>query len=145
MKKLILAVMLGAASLAAVAQTDTPAGSVQVPGQTLRIELPDMPLFMDRSQTSVFRGAYSLSNGQVLHMRSYGMGAALYGEIDEQGPRKMVAAGPNTFVALDRSLKVTIVEQPNGDAGGEVLMKVPAARLADGSWQQAQVVSASVR
>lgn len=145
MKKLFLAVMLGAASLAAVAQTDTPAGSVQVPGQLLQIELPAMPLYMDRNQTSEFRGAYPLSNGQVLHLRTYGLHPALYGEIDGQGPRKMVAAGPNTFVALDRSLKVTVIEKMNGDFGGEVLMKVPASRLADGSWQQAQVVSAAVR
>lgn len=145
MKKIILAMMLGAASLAAVAQTAQADESVPVPGRALKIELPAMPLHMDRDQTGAFRGNYSLSNGQVLHLRQYGLGPALYAEIDEQGPRKLIAASPNTFVAKDLSLKISLDLQPNGDAGGEVLMKVPAQRMADGSMSQAQVVSATVR
>lgn len=145
MKKIILAMMLGAASLAAVAQTTQADESVPVPGRALKIELPAMPLHMDRDQTGAFRGSYSLSNGQVLHMRQYGSGPALYAEIDDQGPRKLIAASPSTFVAQDRSLKISLELQPNGDAGGEILMKVPAQRMADGSMSQAQVVSATVR
>ena len=145
MKKIILAMMLGAASLAAVAQTTQADESVPVPGRALKIELPAMPLHMDRDQTGAFRGSYSLSNGQVLHMRQYGSGPALYAEIDDQGPRKLIAASPSTFVAQDRSLKISLDLQPNGDASGEILMKVPAQRMADGTMSQAQVVSATVR
>lgn len=148
MKKIILAVLLGVASLGAMAQTSqTPQGeeSVTVPGRALKIEAPAMPLHMDRDQTGAFRGSYSLSNGQVLHMRQYGSGPALYAEIDEQGPRKLIAASPTTFVAKDLSLKISLDLQPNGDAGGEVLMKVPAQRMADGTMSQAKVVSAAVR
>ena len=145
MKKIILAMMLGAASLAAVAQTTQADESVPVPGRAFKIELPAMPLHMDRDQTGAFRGSYSLSNGQVLHMRQYGSGPALYAEIDDQGPRKLIAASPSTFVAQDRSLKISLDLQPNGDASGEILMKVPAQRMADGTMSQAQVVSATVR
>jgi hypothetical protein len=145
MKKITLAVMLGVASLAAVAQTNQAEESVQVPGRALKIELPAMPLHMDRDQNGAFRGSYSLSNGQVLHLRQYGSGPALYAEIDEQGPRKLVAASPSSFVAQDRSLKITLDMKPDGDAGGEVLMKVPAQRMADGSMSQSRVVSATVR
>jgi hypothetical protein len=145
MKKTILAAMLGVASLAAFAQTPQGEESVPVPGRALKIELPDMPLHMDRDQTSAFRGSYSLSDGQTLHLRQYGSGPALYAEIDGQGPRKLVAASPRTFVAKDLSLKITLDMKPDGDAGGEVLMKVPAQRMADGSMSQAKVVSATVR
>ncbi|WP_228893438.1 hypothetical protein [Pseudoduganella aquatica] len=146
MKKIILAVLLGAASLAAVAQNMQTDESVQVPGRALKIELPALPLHMDRDQSGAFRGSYTLSNGQMLHLRQYGIaGTALYAEIDQQGPRKLVAASPNSFVAVDRSLKVTLELKPDGDAGGEVLMRVPAQRMADGTLSQAKVISATVR
>lgn len=145
MKKIILAVILGAASLAAVAQTTPAEESVPVPGRSLKIELPAMPLHMDRDQSGAFRGSYTLSNGQTLHMRQYGSGPALYAEIDQDGPRKLVAASPGTFVAKDSSLKITLNMKPDGDASGEVLMKVPAQRMADGTMSQAKVVSATVR
>ncbi|MYN10444.1 hypothetical protein [Pseudoduganella aquatica] len=145
MKKIILAVLLGAASLAAVAQNMQTDESVQVPGRALKIELPALPLHMGRDQSSAFRGSYTLSNGQMLHLRQYGSGPALYAEIDQQGARKMIAASPNTFVAADRSLKVTLELKPDGDAGGEVLMRVPAQRMADGTLSQAKVISATVR
>jgi len=143
MKKIILAVLLGVASLGAFAQQADE--SVQVPGRALKIELPAMPLHLDRDQSGVFRGSYTLSNGQVLHLRQYGSGPALYAEIDQQGMRKLVAASPNSFVAADRSLKVTLELKPDGDAGGEVLMRAPAQRMADGTMSQAKVVSATVR
>lgn len=151
MKKMILAVLLGVASLSAYAQATpaTPAAqtdeSVQVPGRALRIELPALPLHMGRDQSGAFRGSYLLSNGQVLHLRQYGSGPALYGEIDQQGARKMVAASPNTFVAVDRSLKVTLLPKADGDFGGEVLLRAPAQRLADGTMSQGKVMSATVR
>jgi hypothetical protein len=145
MKKIILAVMLGVASLAAVAQTTQADESVPVPGRALKIELPAMPLHLDRDQTSVFRGSYTLSNGQTLHMRQYGSGPALYAEIDQEGPRKLVAASPRSFVANDRSLKITLDMAPDGEASGEVLLKVPAQRMADGTLSQVKVVSATLR
>ena len=58
---------------------------------------------------------------------------------------KLVAASPGTFVAKDSSLKITLNMKPDGEASGEVLMKVPAQRMADGTMSQAKVVSATVR
>ncbi|CAN7475191.1 hypothetical protein LJR289_003163 [Pseudoduganella sp. LjRoot289] len=143
MKKFLLAAMLGAISLTAAAQTTGQDETVNVPGSMLKIELPAAPLHLSREETSPYRGGYSLSNGKVLHLRSFGHGSALYGEIDEEGMHKMVAASPNTFVAADRALKVTIKLIGDDDASGEVLIAQPRQRMADGSWSEAKVVSAA--
>lgn len=145
MKKFLLAAMLGAISLTAAAQTASQDERVNVPGSALKIELPAVRLHLSREETSLYRGGYTLSNGQILHLRSYGQSSALYGEIDGQGQHKLVAASPNTFVALDRALKVTINLNSDDEASGEVLIAQPRQRMADGSWSQEKIVSAALR
>lgn len=145
MKKFLLAAMLGAISLTAAAQTTGQDEMVNVPGSVAKIELPAAPLHLSREETSPYRGGYTLSNGQILHLRSYGHGSALYGEINEEGQHKMVAASPNTFVSLDRALKVTINLIGDDNATGEVLIAQPRQRMADGSWSQEKIVTAALR
>jgi hypothetical protein len=144
MKNFFFAAMLGAMSLTATAQTASKDETVNVPGK-LKIELPANPVHLTREDTDQYRGGYMLSNGQTLHLRSFGRHNALYGEVSGQGMRKMVAASPNTFVAADRSLKVTINLTSDDTASGEVLIAQPSQRMADGSWSQAKVVSAALR
>lgn len=145
MKNFFFAAMLGAMSLTATAQTVSKDETVTVPGTALKIELPAKPLHLTRDDTDQYRGGYTLSNGQMLHLRTYGQQSTLYGEVSGQGMRKMVAASPNTFVAEDRSLKVTINLTSDDMASGEVLIAQPSQRMADGSWSQAKTVSATLR
>lgn len=145
MKNFFFAAMLGAMSLTATAQTASKDETVNVPGSALKIELPAKPLHLMREDTDQYRGGYMLSNGQMLYLRTYGQHSALYGEISGQGMRKMVAASPNTFVAVDRSLKVTINLTSDDVASGEVLIAQPSQRMADGSWSKEKVVSTVLR
>ncbi|NVM76555.1 hypothetical protein FHW83_002350 [Duganella sp. SG902] len=112
---------LCAAALGAQAQQGD--DSVTIPAPRLKIELPAKQYHMTVADLNEFRGAYQLSNGQILRLR--GIGTVLYGEIDDQGEHRMVAASRNTFVALDRKLQVRIDREQYGEPGGEVLMAVP--------------------
>lgn len=145
MKNFLIAAVLGAVSLTAIAQTSSQDEMIPVPGRAAKIELPAAPKNLTRDETSPYRGGYQLSNGQVLHLRSFGMGSALYGEINEEGMHKLVAASPNTFVALDRSLKVTINLNGTDDASGEVLIAAPRQRMADGTWSEGKVITTALR
>jgi hypothetical protein len=135
--------LLGLALCASMgAQAQQSDESVTVPAPRLSIDLPDHRYHMDDWQMRQFRGSYTLDNGQTLHLR--GGGTAVYGEIDELGPHRMVAIRPNTFVALDRKLQVRIDFDQNDDAGGEVLMAVPQRNLASGEITE-QVVRLATR
>ena len=123
--------LLGLALCASMgAQAQQSNESVTVPAPRLTIDLPDHRYHMDDWQMRQLRGSYTLDNGQTLHLR--GGGTAVYGEIDDQGPHRMVSTKPNTFVALDRQLQVRIDFDQNDEAGGEVLMVVPQRNLATG-------------
>jgi len=115
---------------------------VTVPAPRLTIDLPQHRYYMDDSQMRQFRGSYDLANGQTLYVR--GGGTALYGEIDNQGPHRMVATKHNTFVALDRKLQVRIDFSDDGETGGEVLMALPQRNLATGEITE-QVVRLATR
>lgn len=117
--------LLGVALCAAMAGTQAQQGEerVTIPAPRLKIELPAKQHHMTVADLNEFRGSYELSNGQILRLR--GVGTVLYGEIDEQGEHRMIAASHNTFVALDRKLQVRIDRAQYGEPGGEVLMAVP--------------------
>ncbi|MTV38131.1 hypothetical protein [Duganella radicis] len=119
--KWLLAIALCAAAMGAQAQQGD--DSVTIPAPRLKIELPAQRYHMPAADLKEFRGAYELSNGQILRLR--GVGTVLYGEIDDQGEHRMIAANRNTFVALDRKLQVRIDREQYGEPGGEVLMAVP--------------------
>ena len=118
--------LLGAALCVAMlgAQAQQGDESVTIPAPRLKIELPAKQHHMTLAELNEFRGSYELSNGQILRLR--GVGTVLYGEIDDQGEHRMIAASRNTFVALDRKLQVRIDREQYGEPGGEVLMAVPA-------------------
>lgn len=135
MKTIILStfIALAAASLAVQAQTLPQDQTVQVPGHSLRIDVPDQPRHMLREDFQQFAGAYDLSNGDTLQLRR--SGTVMYARIGNQDEHRIVATARNAFVALDRQLKVRIDHHDDGSVGGELVMVVPARQLADGSTQ----------
>ncbi|MBG6221070.1 MULTISPECIES: hypothetical protein [unclassified Janthinobacterium] len=137
MKTIILSTLLGlvtaAATMPATAQTIPQGNTVEVPGHALRIDLPAQPRYMMHEEFRQFAGAYDLSNGDTLQLRR--AGTIMYARIGNQDEHRIVATGRNSFVALDRQLKVRIDHHDDGSVGGEVVMVVPARQLADGSTQ----------
>lgn len=132
MKKLILAVLLAAASAGAGAQS-TPATSEEervtvTRPSPLRIEVPEHIRRFSRDDFEPYRAAYDLSNGSTVTLSR--IGNRMYAEIDTLGQHEVVGAASNTFVALDRQLKLRIDLDRNGGAGGELLMVVPQNQVA---------------
>lgn len=143
MKTWILAGTLGVCALLANAQTLPDSQTVVVPGGRLHtIELPAQKHFMNAETFAPFRGGYELSNGQTLYLRNAGsMGAMMYARIDDQEEHRIIATGNDSFVALDRQLAMRIDLRDDGSVGGEVLMRVPAEKLASGEIVPAHVQS----
>lgn len=146
MKTWILAGTLGVCALLANAQSLPDSQTVTIPGGRLHtIELPAHRHFMSAETFAPFRGGYELSNGQVLHLRNAGsIGAIMYARIDNQDAHRIIASGRNSFVALDRQLAMRIDLRDDGSVGGEVLMRVPAEKLASGAIVPAHVQSMSL-
>lgn len=132
MKTLILGTLLclAAASTAATAQTLPPEHTVTVPGNALRIDVPEHPRYMMRQDFKKFVGTYDLSNGDTLELRL--AGAVKYARIGQQEEHRIVATDRNAFVALDRQLKVRIDLNDDGSVDGELVMVVPAQNLSGG-------------
>lgn len=143
MKTWILAGTLGVCALLANAQTLPDSQTVVVPGGRLHtIELPAHRHFMSAESFAPFRGGYELSNGQVLYLRNAGsIGAMTYARIDDQEEHRIIATGSDSFVALDQQLAMRIDLRDDGSVGGEVLMRVPAEKLASGEIVPAHVKS----
>ncbi|KAB8064391.1 hypothetical protein [Janthinobacterium violaceinigrum] len=146
MKTWILAGTLGVCALLANAQSLPDSQTVVIPGGRLQtIELPAHRYFMSAETFGQFRGAYELSNGQVLYLRNAGsLGAMMYARIDDQEEHRIIASDSNRFVALDRQLAMRIDLRDNGSVGGEVQMLVPAEKLASGDIVPAHVQSLSL-
>lgn len=146
MKTWILAGTLGICALLANAQTLPDSQTVVIPGGRIQtIELPAHKHFMSAQEFSPFRGGYELSNGQVLYLRNASsIGAIMYARIDDQEEHRIVASSSDSFVALDRQLAMRIDLRDNGSVGGEVLMVVPAEKLASGDIVPAHVQSMSL-
>ena len=146
MKTWILAGTLGVCALLANAQALPDSQTVVIPGGRMQtIELPAHRHFMSAQEFSPFRGGYELSNGQVLYLRNASsIGAIMYARIDNQEEHRIVASSSDSFVALDRQLAMRIDLRDNGSVGGEVLMRVPAEKLASGAIVPAHVQSMSL-
>ena len=132
MKTIILGTLLclAAASTAATAQTLPPEHTVTVPGNALRIDVPEHPRYMMRQDFKKFVGTYDLSNGDTLELRL--AGAEKYARIGKQEEHRIVATDRNAFVALDRQLKVRINHNDDGSVDGELVMVVPSQKVSSG-------------
>ena len=143
MKTLLASAILALATCtAATAQMLPDSQRVVVPGNSLSIDLPARPHYMMREDFKQFSGSYDLSNGDTLELRR--AGAAMYARIGKQQEHQIVASGRNSFVALDRQLKVRIDHKDDGTVGGELVMVVPSQQLADGSVTQERIAAMNV-
>lgn len=128
MKKLLLAVALMAAGAGAGAQQSMEQERVTVTRPQLTIEVPDHVRRFSRDDFEPFIAAYDLSNGSSVTLTR--TGNRMYAEIDKLGKHEIVGAASNTFVALDRQLKLRLDLDGDGGAQGELLMVVPQAAVA---------------
>lgn len=120
MKRLLIATVLGVLSLAATAQTE-PESAVRIHGN--QIQLPTHPYRMFAGDFDIYKGAYDLSNGDSMVLRS--RGSHMYALIGERPLTEMVAASASEFVAVDRQFKMKLA-QKEGDVTGELLLVVPS-------------------
>lgn len=121
MKRLLISTLLGVLSLAATAQTE-PDSAVRIHGY--QIQLPAHPYSMFAGDFDAYKGAYDLSNGDTMVLRSYGR--HMYALIGDRPLTEMVAASPREFVAVDRQFKMTLA--PAGDdVTGELFLVVPGS------------------
>ena len=128
MKKLLFAAALAAISLGAGAQSATEEERVTVTRPQLSIEVPDHIRRFSKEDFEPYVMAYDLSNGSSVTLTR--TANRMYAEIDKLGRHEIVGAAANTFVALDRQLKLHIDLDRDGGATGEVLMAVPQPQVA---------------
>jgi hypothetical protein len=126
MKKIILFSILGALALPSMAQNGDAIDTVIISNESKRITVPTQIYQMQTKEFGQFRGTYDLSNGQTLVLsRSAGK---MYAQLDDQTGHEIVAANQNTFVALDRQLKIKVETFLNGEIS-ELRLLMPATSL----------------
>lgn len=155
--KRVNAVLMGAAlTLAPAVQAQQEVGqsqpaqqSVPVPykagraGGLLQIDVPERYRSMWARDYDDYRRAYTLANGQSLSIAPRGM--HMYARVDDGPWHKIVVAAPNTFVALDRQLKMEINLHDNDEVSGWVTMAAPAEQLANGAPSPQRAVRLAMR
>jgi hypothetical protein len=131
MKIVNLAVVLGVLAWLQPTQAQQTEQETVVPIKASegRIELPVNYRKMWPDNYQDIKGGYTLSNGMTLSIVSRGTG--MYAYVDDDQPHKIVATGSNTYVALDRQLRVELVREGD-EASGWVTMVVPPRTLASG-------------
>jgi len=112
-------------------------------GDQARIELPERYRSMWPQDYDDYRRGYALSNGQTLSIAPRGM--HMYARVDDGPWHKIVVAAPNTFVALDRQLKMEIRLLDDERVSGWVTMVVPGQTLANGVVMPERAVSLALR
>lgn len=112
-------------------------------GEQLRIDLPERYQRMWPEDYDDYKGAYTLANGQTLSIAARGMG--MYARVDDGRWHKIVVAAPNTFVALDRQLKLELNLLGDERVAGWVTMVVPSTALAGGAPATERVVRLAMR
>ncbi|GJJ00171.1 hypothetical protein RugamoR64_07090 [Duganella rhizosphaerae] len=145
MKTLCLAVVVGGLALspALQAQQSDDTVRVPVPANQARIELPAAYYKMWPEDYRDLVARYSLSNGQTLSIVARGM--SMYAFVDQDRPHKIVNVSRNTYVALDRQLKLEIDRQDENEVHGWLTMVVPPHNLADGSFIPERTVQLALR
>ena len=145
MKIVIFAALAGTLALSptSYAQQEQETTSVSVPAPELSIELPASYKKMWPDHYDEYKGAYTLANGQTLSIRSFGLNMVAF--VDNDRWHKIVAVAPNTFIALDRQLKMEINLMKDDQASGWVTMVVPARQLSSGETVPEKIVSFAMR
>ena len=122
MKRVLLFVLLSGVALAAAGQT-SPSQSVEVRGSQIRTPLPASSVLPHALED--YTGAYHLSNGERMIIRKAGQ--RMFAEIGYRPRKELVVVGANEFMALDRQVSMTFLEDRDGAMTGDLsmLMKVP--------------------
>lgn len=133
MKRIILIALIAASASTVQAQGQAPAGdienAVRISAPQPTIELPAKPHHLFRGDFDVYRGTYSLSNGEEMTLRQ--QGRRIFATLTGRAEKELVASARNVFVAKDRDLKITLVADTFTDQiTGEVLIRHPR-KLAD--------------
>ncbi|MEJ7805440.1 MAG: hypothetical protein WKG03_05915 [Telluria sp.] len=136
MKRILLFVVLGGLALGSAAQEQT-GSSVEVRGSQITLPSHGYPMFAPDLQP--YAGAYNLSNGEVMYLTREGK--HLYARVGQLPAKKLIAASPNEFVALDRQLRLTLNPDDFGGMMGELLMVVPRSVASTGSGEQVRLIS----
>lgn len=132
-----------------VGQSQMEPQSVPVPykasraGDPLQIDVPERYRSMWARDYDDYGGAYTLANGQTLSIAPKGM--HMYARVDDGQWHRIVVAASNTFVALDRQLKMEINRLGDDQVGGWVTMVVPPEKLANGALSPERVVRLAMR
>jgi hypothetical protein len=130
MKIIHLAAVAGMLTVVPAIQAQEDTVSVPVRANEVRIDLPDNHKKMWPADYDDYKRDYSLSNGQTLSIIS--RGTNMYAYVGNDKWHKIAAIAPNTFVALDRKLKMEINLLGEEQANGWVTMVVPAQQLSSG-------------
>ncbi|WP_295996746.1 hypothetical protein [Rugamonas sp.] len=138
MKKLIVLMLLAMTSSVVHAQDD-----VIVNAPTLRLDSNEPLHRVSSDDLGRYRGAYELSNGQTLIVRSWG--ARLYAALDDQPQHELAATGDHGFAARDGQLKIYIDLHDDGRASGQLLIATPPRQLADGSMSAQEPLALTLR
>jgi hypothetical protein len=121
MKKIALLCIAASFSCAALAQTTEKVDSVTIKASDSSINLPANGYKMRLDDFYQFKGSYELANGQVLSV--FNQGRDMYAQVDGQERHQIVAANRNSFVSLDRQMKMRIVWNDLGNVSGEVYLR----------------------
>ncbi len=144
--RLIFSTLVAAITVQVQAQTpqqpqDT--NTVTISGAESQIELP---IAMSRIRVDDYYnylGAYTLSNGETLVLLR--RGNRMYGEVGNEGRHEIVATASDTFVAIDRQLKMRIDLKDNGDVSGELYYVTAHPNIAKTGTNEKQVVMLAFR
>lgn len=126
MSRILLGMIVGAISLAAVAQESASMAEgpvISVPAALHRGLSADFDTYV---------GAYNLSNGQTLTLTMHW--TRMYATLDSGKKMEIVSTGKNSYVALNRQLKMNLDRRDDGEVKGELWLVAPAnmADLNDG-------------
>ena len=130
MKKIILVGIFALSSVAALAQSGADSQSVTVSGVSPKYDLANGIRPMAPDEFGRFARTYDLANGKSLSL--YSRGFKKYAALDDGAWHEIVATRANTFVSLDKQLKMTIVLADNDDASGELLMAAEPDQVVSG-------------
>src|SRR5882762_3456683 len=140
MKRLVLISILSALPMAVAAQTATDANTVTIS----KGDVQNQSYKMLPREFAEFKGLYSLSDGGTLFLFSR-QGTKMYANVKDQPAHEIIATGPNTFVALDRQLKMTIDRRADGEVSGELLMLNAPRPVANGELPADQYTAVAFR
>jgi len=139
MRTLVSALILLALPLSATAQAPAPTESVTVTGSAYTIDLQGTRI-MFPDEFYKFTGSYDLSNGKTLSL--YNRGYKKFATLDGEVAHEIVATSSNSFVALDRQLKMKILIGAYGDVSGELYMVATPDHVAKGDTSERVVAFA---